>query len=148
MRPIGRRTSSGTRTREPMSQVPPGVISEYGLVAPSGATTRTATSEAMPSRSRVTPRSYPLKPLKNPSARRTRSAAQQDLARLKAHHAASTGGGRLRAAIFGINDGLVTNASLVVGVAAADPGRQVVILAGLPGWWLAPSAWPRASTSA
>ncbi len=39
----------------------------------------------------------------------------------------------MRAAIFGINDGLVTNASLVVGVAAADPGRQVVILAGIAG---------------
>ena len=39
----------------------------------------------------------------------------------------------LHAAIFGINDGLVTNASLVVGVAAAEPGRQVVILAGTAG---------------
>ncbi len=52
---------------------------------------------------------------------------------MKEHHARSSGGGRLRAAIFGINDGLVTNASLVVGVAAAEPGRQVVILAGIAG---------------
>jgi VIT1/CCC1 family predicted Fe2+/Mn2+ transporter len=53
---------------------------------------------------------------------------------MKEHHGRSTsGGGRLRAAIFGINDGLVTNASLVVGVAAAEPGRHVVILAGIAG---------------
>ena len=52
---------------------------------------------------------------------------------MKEHHAQSSGGGRLRAAIFGINDGLVTNASLVVGVAAAEPGRHVVVLAGIAG---------------
>ena len=57
----------------------------------------------------------------------------RELLRMKEHHARSSGGGRLRAAIFGVNDGLVTNASLVVGVAAADPGRQVVILAGIAG---------------
>jgi VIT1/CCC1 family predicted Fe2+/Mn2+ transporter len=53
--------------------------------------------------------------------------------RMKEQHSQGTGGGRLRAAIFGINDGLVTNASLVVGVAAAEPGRQVVVLAGIAG---------------
>jgi VIT1/CCC1 family predicted Fe2+/Mn2+ transporter len=52
---------------------------------------------------------------------------------MKEQHSQGTAGGRLRAAIFGVNDGLVTNASLVVGVAAADPGRQVVILAGIAG---------------
>ncbi len=67
------------------------------------------------------------------TVQRTREQAQRDLAALQARHAGSTGGGRLRAAIFGINDGLVTNASLVVGVAAAEPGRQVVILAGIAG---------------
>jgi len=57
----------------------------------------------------------------------------RELLRMKEHHARSSGGGRLRAAVFGVNDGLVTNASLVVGVAAADPGRHVVILAGIAG---------------
>jgi VIT1/CCC1 family predicted Fe2+/Mn2+ transporter len=52
---------------------------------------------------------------------------------MKEQHSQGTAGGRLRAAIFGINDGLVTNASLVVGVAAAEPGRQVVVLAGIAG---------------
>jgi vacuolar iron transporter family protein len=64
---------------------------------------------------------------------RSRAQALLDLQLMKEHHRVGTGGGRLRAAIFGINDGLVTNASLVVGVAAAEPGRQVVILAGIAG---------------
>ena len=64
---------------------------------------------------------------------RNRREALKKLSQMKEHHARGTGGGRLRAAIFGINDGLVTNASLVVGVAAAEPGRQVVVLAGIAG---------------
>src|SRR5687767_8581862 len=39
-----------------MSHVPPGVIRKYGLVAPRGATTSTATRTAMPTRSRPTTR--------------------------------------------------------------------------------------------
>src|SRR5213080_2852752 len=66
-------------------------------------------------------------------APRTRQDALHELARMKEKHALGTGGGQLRAAIFGINDGLVTNVSLVIGVAAAEPGRQVVILAGIAG---------------
>ena len=40
---------------------------------------------------------------------------------------------QLRAAVFGANDGLVSNAALVIGVAAAEPGRQMVLLAGIAG---------------
>lgn len=43
------------------------------------------------------------------------------------------GGGSMRDLIFGINDGLVSTLSLVSGVAGADPGRGVVLLAGLAG---------------
>jgi predicted membrane protein (TIGR00267 family) len=43
------------------------------------------------------------------------------------------GGGSIRELIFGINDGLVSTLSLVSGVAGADPGRGVVLLAGLAG---------------
>jgi vacuolar iron transporter family protein len=43
------------------------------------------------------------------------------------------GSGNLRAAIFGVNDGLVSNLSLVMGVAGADPGAGFVLLAGLAG---------------
>jgi vacuolar iron transporter family protein len=46
-----------------------------------------------------------------------------------------TGGrsGALRAAIFGVNDGLVSNVSLIFGVAGAGVDNQVVILAGIAG---------------
>lgn len=44
-----------------------------------------------------------------------------------------SGGGSLRAGVFGINDGLVSNLSLVMGVAGAAPGREFIILAGLAG---------------
>jgi VIT1/CCC1 family predicted Fe2+/Mn2+ transporter len=42
-------------------------------------------------------------------------------------------GGGLRAAIFGVSDGLVSNVSLVLGTAAAHPSAGVVRLAGLAG---------------
>ncbi len=41
--------------------------------------------------------------------------------------------GALRAAIFGVNDGLVSNLSLIMGVAGAGVGRDVILLAGLAG---------------
>ncbi len=45
-----------------------------------------------------------------------------------------TGGGNtLRAAVLGANDGLVSNLSLVMGVAGAAPSSNVVLLAGLSG---------------
>jgi VIT1/CCC1 family predicted Fe2+/Mn2+ transporter len=46
-----------------------------------------------------------------------------------------TGGrsGALRAAIFGVNDGLVSNLSLIFGVAGAGADNDVVILAGVAG---------------
>lgn len=43
------------------------------------------------------------------------------------------GGNALRAGVLGANDGLVSNFSLVMGVAGAGPGRDVVLLAGLSG---------------
>ncbi len=45
----------------------------------------------------------------------------------------NVGGGGARAAVFGISDGLVTNISLVLGVAAAHTPGGVVRLAGLAG---------------
>ncbi len=42
-------------------------------------------------------------------------------------------GGSARAAIFGISDGLVSNASLVLGIDGAHPAAAVVRLAGLAG---------------
>jgi VIT1/CCC1 family predicted Fe2+/Mn2+ transporter len=42
-------------------------------------------------------------------------------------------GGGARAAVFGLSDGLVTNISLVLGIAGASPGGQVVRLVGVAG---------------
>ncbi len=41
--------------------------------------------------------------------------------------------GWLRAAVLGANDGLISTASLIVGVAAASPSRTEVLVAGLAG---------------
>src|SRR5262245_43890788 len=41
--------------------------------------------------------------------------------------------GWLRAAVLGANDGIVSTASLVVGVAAAQTGRRDIVLAGVAG---------------
>lgn len=41
--------------------------------------------------------------------------------------------GWLRAAVLGANDGIVSTASLVIGVAAAGTGGQAVVLAGIAG---------------
>jgi VIT1/CCC1 family predicted Fe2+/Mn2+ transporter len=38
-----------------------------------------------------------------------------------------------RASVFGMSDGLVTNASLILGFAGANPGHDIVRLAGLAG---------------
>jgi vacuolar iron transporter family protein len=48
-------------------------------------------------------------------------------------HRARDGGGSLRAAVFGVNDGLVSNLSLVMGVAGANPGNRFVLLSGIAG---------------
>src|SRR3990172_4220924 len=45
----------------------------------------------------------------------------------------SAGGGTLRAAVFGVSDGLVSNLSLVMGFAGASADAEFVLLAGLAG---------------
>jgi VIT1/CCC1 family predicted Fe2+/Mn2+ transporter len=45
----------------------------------------------------------------------------------------SAGGGSLRAAVFGVSDGLVSNLSLVMGFAGAGASADFVLLAGLSG---------------
>ncbi len=54
-------------------------------------------------------------------------------ARPEFRHRSLGGGGNLRAAVFGVNDGLVSNASLILGVAGASPDPQVVLLTGIAG---------------
>jgi vacuolar iron transporter family protein len=55
-----------------------------------------------------------------------------DIARVEGRHRGVTGNA-LRAAVLGANDGLVSNLGLVMGVAGANPGREVVILTGVAG---------------
>lgn len=45
----------------------------------------------------------------------------------------TTAGGTLRAAVFGLNDGLVSNLSLIVGVAGGTTRGDVLVLAGVAG---------------
>ncbi len=49
------------------------------------------------------------------------------------HHHRDVRGGGARAAVFGISDGLVTNVSLVLGIAGANAGGAIVRLAGVAG---------------
>jgi VIT1/CCC1 family predicted Fe2+/Mn2+ transporter len=48
-------------------------------------------------------------------------------------HQTSGSGNNLRAAVFGINDGLVSNASLILGVAGATADSNVILLSGVAG---------------
>lgn len=73
-------------------------------------------------------------------ARRFRAIAEQGpaglggaaVARLEGRHRA-TGGNALRAAVLGANDGLVSNASLVMGVAGAELAGRGILVTGLAG---------------
>jgi VIT1/CCC1 family predicted Fe2+/Mn2+ transporter len=47
--------------------------------------------------------------------------------------------GWLRAAVLGANDGIVSTASLVVGVAASNASHQSVLIAGVAGLVAGPS---------
>ncbi len=48
-------------------------------------------------------------------------------------HQTGGAGTALRAGVFGVNDGLISNASLILGVAGAAPSSHVVLLAGVAG---------------
>jgi VIT1/CCC1 family predicted Fe2+/Mn2+ transporter len=52
---------------------------------------------------------------------------------LERRHRALSTGGNLRAAVFGVNDGLVSNASLILGVAGASAEPGVILLSGVAG---------------
>ncbi|HRI59187.1 MAG TPA: VIT1/CCC1 transporter family protein [Saprospiraceae bacterium] len=56
----------------------------------------------------------------------------EELSRIEGRHK-TVGGNALRAAVLGANDGLVSNMSLVMGVAGATSGRSEILLAGSAG---------------
>jgi vacuolar iron transporter family protein len=63
---------------------------------------------------------------------RTAGLSGGAIARLEGRHRAG-GGNALRAAVLGANDGLVSNASLVMGVAGAELAGQSILITGLAG---------------
>jgi len=52
---------------------------------------------------------------------------------MASRHRGAGAGGNLRAAVFGISDGLVSNASLILGVAGASASNSMVLLSGVAG---------------
>jgi VIT1/CCC1 family predicted Fe2+/Mn2+ transporter len=65
-------------------------------------------------------------------AEQTPRVSGSQLARFEKRHR-SVGGNAIRAAVLGGNDGLVSNFSLVMGIAGASSGGDAVILAGVAG---------------
>lgn len=63
---------------------------------------------------------------------RSKTVSGSNLARFEKRHR-SVGGNALRAAVLGGNDGLVSNFSLVMGIAGATSGQDTVLLTGLAG---------------
>jgi VIT1/CCC1 family predicted Fe2+/Mn2+ transporter len=55
------------------------------------------------------------------------------LAMLERHHRGLAGGGNLRAAVFGVNEGIVSNAGLILGVAGATNDVRMIVLSGVAG---------------
>ncbi|HSN18574.1 MAG TPA: VIT1/CCC1 transporter family protein [Gammaproteobacteria bacterium] len=51
----------------------------------------------------------------------------------ESRHRRMAGSGSFRAAVFGVNDGLISNASLILGMAGASAGEGTVLLAGVAG---------------
>lgn len=49
------------------------------------------------------------------------------------HHQDSMASGSLRASVFGINDGLISNTGLILGIAGAGTGNTTILLAGIAG---------------
>ena len=77
--------------------------------------------------------------MKTPGARSAANLRHRDRGEdpgegpLPEHHHRNVQGGGARAAVFGLSDGLVSNVSLVLGVAGASPGNAFIRLAGLAG---------------
>ncbi len=62
----------------------------------------------------------------------SRGVSGAAISRLEGRHR-SAGGNALRAAVLGLNDGLVSNLSLVMGAAGAGLGERTVLLTGIAG---------------
>jgi len=58
---------------------------------------------------------------------------QTSLEETEARHRGVQSGQNLRAAVFGVNDGLISNCSLILGVTGAAAGSTVIVLTGVAG---------------
>ncbi len=67
------------------------------------------------------------------AAARPGHAMPQSVAEVGRRHRGVETGGNLRAAVFGINDGLISNASLILGVAGATADPRFIVLSGAAG---------------
>jgi VIT1/CCC1 family predicted Fe2+/Mn2+ transporter len=56
-----------------------------------------------------------------------------NLEQMRAERHKNAGSGNLRAAVFGVNDGLISNASLILGVAGAGASADMILLSGSAG---------------
>jgi VIT1/CCC1 family predicted Fe2+/Mn2+ transporter len=61
------------------------------------------------------------------------AAAAEIALRDESWHRAAGNSGTLRAAVFGVNDGLVSNLALVMGFAGAATENEIIVLAGVAG---------------
>ena len=61
------------------------------------------------------------------------TAAAEVALRDESWHRAAGQSGALRAAVFGVNDGLVSNLALVMGFVGAATGNEIIVLAGVAG---------------
>jgi len=86
---------------------------------PEHARTKSMLPELLATRRRIRGRREPMLPHRGPVDAEQRAGAGKT--------------GTLRAAIFGVNDGLVSNAALIMGFAGADQPRTVILLAGISG---------------
>jgi vacuolar iron transporter family protein len=71
--------------------------------------------------------------LKTETERVVQGVVERARGRRRTSHHRDVQGGAARAAVFGVSDGLLTNVSLILGVAGANPGPGLVRLAGLAG---------------
>ncbi len=60
-------------------------------------------------------------------------ALPTEISQVGQRHKSASSGGNLRAAVFGVNDGLVSNASLILGVAGAAAAPQIIVLTAIAG---------------